>query len=73
VEEIVADGVSGRICHNAEDAVRALKEDRFDARAIRDYAEKHFSAMAMARQYHHLYMSILNGGIAPVQRDQEAA
>jgi hypothetical protein len=56
-----------------EDAVRALREDRFDARAIRNYAERHFSAMAMARQYQQLYMSILNGGLAPVERDEEAA
>jgi glycosyltransferase involved in cell wall biosynthesis len=73
VEEIVADGISGTICQDVEDAVRALKEDRFDARAIRTYAERHFSAMAMARQYHHLYMSILNGGLSPVERDEEAA
>ena len=73
VEEIVADGISGTICQNVEDAVSALREDRFDARAIRNYAEKHFSAMAMARQYHQLYMNILNGGISPVERDEEAA
>jgi glycosyltransferase involved in cell wall biosynthesis len=73
VEEIVAPGVSGTICRSVEDAVRALREDRFDARAIRNYAERHFSAMAMARQYHQLYMSILNGGLAPVERDEEAA
>ena len=73
VEEIVADGVSGMICQNVEDAVRALKENRFDGRAIRNYAQTHFSAMAMARKYHHLYMSILNGGLSPVERDEEAA
>jgi glycosyltransferase involved in cell wall biosynthesis len=73
VEEIIADGVSGTICRNVNDAVRALREDRFDARAIRDYAERRFSAIAMGRQYHQLYMSILNGGLAPVERDEEAA
>jgi glycosyltransferase involved in cell wall biosynthesis len=73
VEEIVADGVSGTICQNVEDAVRALRENQFDAQAIRNYAERNFSAIAMARQYHQLYMSILNGGLAPVERDEEAA
>jgi glycosyltransferase involved in cell wall biosynthesis len=73
VEEVVANGISGTICQNVDDAVRALREDRFDALAIRKYAEKHFSAMAMARQYRQLYASILNGGLAPVAQDEEAA
>jgi hypothetical protein len=29
--------------------------------------------MAMARQYHQLYMRVLNGGLAPVTQDEEAA
>jgi glycosyltransferase involved in cell wall biosynthesis len=73
VEEVVANGVSGTICQNVEDAVRALREDRFDARVIREYAEKRFSAMAMARQYQQLYLRVLNGGLAPVTQDEEAA
>jgi glycosyltransferase involved in cell wall biosynthesis len=73
VEEIVSDGISGTICHSVEDAVQALRENHFEARAVRDHAERHFSATAMARKYHHLYMSILNGGLSPVERGEEAA
>lgn len=73
VEEVVASGISGAICTSVDDAVRALREERFDARTIREYAEKHFSAMAMARQYHQLYMGILNEGFTPVALDEEAA
>jgi hypothetical protein len=29
--------------------------------------------MTMARQYHRLYTSVLNGGLAPVTQDEEAA
>ena len=58
--ELGADGAAAEVLH-------------FEARAVRDHAERHFSSMAMARKYHHLYMSILSGGLSPVERDEEAA
>jgi glycosyltransferase involved in cell wall biosynthesis len=69
VQEVVADGISGRICHSVEEAVRVLKQECFDARAIWNYVERLFSADTMASRYKDLYCSILAG----IEQDEEAA
>jgi glycosyltransferase involved in cell wall biosynthesis len=60
VEEIVDDGISGKVCRDVAEAADVLQRYSFQPRAVHHCAETRFSADAMARQYHQLYFSLLN-------------
>ena len=61
VQEIVENGISGRICSNVDEAVTAaLHTEIFSPRLIRQWAEKKFSADVMARRYHQLYADLID-------------
>jgi glycosyltransferase involved in cell wall biosynthesis len=59
VEEIVKNGVSGRVCCGVSQAVETLKRERFQPRLVRQWAEKNFSAEVMAWHYYQLYADLL--------------
>jgi glycosyltransferase involved in cell wall biosynthesis len=59
VEEVVRDGVSGKVCGSVAQAAASVLRDVFDPAAIRCYAREHFSSRAMARQYYRLYSELL--------------
>lgn len=60
VSEVVREGVAGYICHSVDElAFRATRLD-LSPRAIRRYAEGHFSAHRMAAQYCRLYEKLLH-------------
>jgi glycosyltransferase involved in cell wall biosynthesis len=59
VEEIVEAGVSGRVCCGVDQAVEALKREKFEPRIVRQWAEKNFSAEVMAWHYYQLYADLL--------------
>ena len=60
VEEVIDDGISGRVCRDVGEAVAALQHDVFQSQAVRHCAETRFSADAMARQYYRLYSGLLS-------------
>jgi glycosyltransferase involved in cell wall biosynthesis len=60
VEEIVEDGISGKVCRDVAEAADVLQRYTFQPRAVHHCAETRFSADAMARQYHQLYFNLLN-------------
>lgn len=59
VREIVKDGVSGRICSNVSEAVKALQWEKFQPRIVRQWVDENFSAEAMAWRYYRLYAALL--------------
>ena len=74
VEEIIEDGVSGKICNSVEEAAEVLRHTVFDPWEVRACAETRFSADAMARQYVSLYSSLLKKGWQETeQADEETA
>jgi glycosyltransferase involved in cell wall biosynthesis len=60
VEEIVDDGISGKVCRDVAEAADVLQRYSFQPKAVHHCAETRFSADAMARQYCQLYVSLLN-------------
>lgn len=70
VEEILEDGVTGKVCHGIPEAVQALCCLNFHPRTIRRRAEARFSSDTMARQYLRLYGTLLNGE-SPLMMDPE--
>ena len=61
VEELIEDGISGRVCRDVAEAAAALQRDTFSATAVRHCAETRFSSDAMARQYYRLYSELMRG------------
>jgi glycosyltransferase involved in cell wall biosynthesis len=62
VEEIVDDGVTGRIVDTMEEALAALPQVlALDRRAVRRRFEERFSATRMANDYVNLYHKLLRG------------
>jgi glycosyltransferase involved in cell wall biosynthesis len=59
VEEVIDDGISGRVCRDISEAAESLRRDTFYPHAVRHGAETRFSADAMARQYYRLYSGLL--------------
>lgn len=60
VAEVVADGVTGFVISDLEEAAVAVKKlDQIDRRACRERAEKYFSAEAMVEGYWEVYKKIL--------------
>lgn len=73
VEEIVANGITGRVCRDIRHAARTLQNETFDPQKIRRSTEKRFSADAMARQYLQLYAEVLGGVEDSMHENEEAA
>lgn len=73
VEEIVNNGISGKVCRNVDEAVASLKQDTFYPRVVRGWAEEKFSADVMARQYYQIYAGLLEETALTTDFDAEAA
>jgi glycosyltransferase involved in cell wall biosynthesis len=59
VEEVIEDGISGRVCRGIGEAVAALQHESFQPKAVRHCADTRFSADVMARQYYRIYSGLL--------------
>jgi glycosyltransferase involved in cell wall biosynthesis len=59
VEEVIDDGISGRVCRTVTEAASTLRHEIFQPRAVRRCAEIRFSADAMAREYYRVYSELL--------------
>lgn len=75
VSEVVRHGVAGYVCHSVEELAAHAACLDLSPRAIRHYAEGHFSAHRMAAQYCRLYENLLHGrdsqlNSAPRKQDQ---
>jgi glycosyltransferase involved in cell wall biosynthesis len=73
VEELVENGISGRVCGDVNEAVIALNTSTFYPRVVRGWAEKKFSADVMARRYHQVYSELLEDPALPANYDPEEA
>lgn len=71
VGEIVDNGISGKVCRNVSEAVACLKNDVFQPRVVRAWAEKRFSAEAMGRSYGQLYTDLQEDAALPGDFDVE--
>jgi glycosyltransferase involved in cell wall biosynthesis len=60
VEEVIEDGISGKVCRDVDEAAATLRNYTFQPKAVHHCAETRFSADVMARQYYQLYFSLLN-------------
>jgi glycosyltransferase involved in cell wall biosynthesis len=61
VEEVIDNGISGKICRDIGEAANSLQRDFFKPKAVRHSAEKRFSADAMAHHYYRLYSDLQKG------------
>lgn len=59
VEEIVLEGISGHVRHTTDQLAACARDLNFDAKIIRAYVEKCFSAERMARDYINLYSELV--------------
>ena len=73
VEEIVVNGVTGRVCDSVQEAVVSLHEEVFSPSRIRKCTESRFSAEAMAHRYLQLYAELLDESAPDPNLDAEAA
>lgn len=73
VEEVVDNGISGRVCANVDEAVAALRSEAFYPRVVRGWVEKNFSSEIMARHYNRLYIDLLEEASLPAAFDVEEA
>jgi glycosyltransferase involved in cell wall biosynthesis len=71
VEEVIDDGISGRLCRDTNEAAAVLERETFQPRAVRQCAETRFSADVMARQYYQLYCGLLRTTPPRVTVDSE--
>lgn len=58
VEEVVREGISGHVRGTAAELAVCARDLKIDARTVRGYVEKFFSAERMARDYIHLYTEL---------------
>jgi glycosyltransferase involved in cell wall biosynthesis len=58
VEELIEDGISGRICRDVAKAAESLQRESFQPKAVRHSAERRFSADTMAHHYYRLYSDL---------------
>ena len=76
VREVVANGVSGRICNDVEAAAECVKNEEFNAHAVRRWAEQNFSFEIMAQHYIDYYRDIVEDTdmvSSPASASQDAA
>jgi glycosyltransferase involved in cell wall biosynthesis len=59
VAEVVQEGVGGHVRDGVVELAQCARELKIEARAIRRYVEKFFSARRMARDYIHLYTELV--------------
>jgi glycosyltransferase involved in cell wall biosynthesis len=59
VEELVRDGVAGKVCQDIQECVRVLRTAHFEPRQIRKWAQDNFSSHTMATRYCELYSDLL--------------
>ncbi len=60
--EIVQEGVTGFICKDNKDYLRAIERlPEIQTSACRDHVIKNFNSTKMAKEYENLYEQILNG------------
>ena len=72
VEEIIDDGVTGRIVDTMEEAIAALPEViSLDRRAVRRRFEERFTARRMAKDYVNLYRAQLQGAERAIPEAEE--
>jgi glycosyltransferase involved in cell wall biosynthesis len=58
VEEVVREGISGHVRGTAAELVACARDLKIDAKSVRRYVEKYFSAERMARDYIRLYREL---------------
>jgi glycosyltransferase involved in cell wall biosynthesis len=69
VPEVIADGLSGFVCSDLEDAIAAIpKALELDRKACRQYVEENFSIAKMVDGYEAAYEQVLATNIARVER-----
>lgn len=75
VEEVIDNGISGRVCANIDEAVAAIQQETFYPRVVRKLAEQRFSADVMATQYFKIYSDLLEepGFAADFDAEEAAA
>jgi glycosyltransferase involved in cell wall biosynthesis len=75
VEEVVRNGVSGRVCRDVDEAVSSLMSDAFDPVAVRCYAREHFSVGIMAKRYYQIYSDLVHKkpSLEPLKRGEATA
>lgn len=62
VPEQIVNGINGFLCNDADELANAMKNiGSVKPKDCRDYAEEHFSAKRMAKDYIELYKKALNG------------
>jgi glycosyltransferase involved in cell wall biosynthesis len=67
VPEIVDDGITGFLVHNAEEAAKAVEGiSAIERRSCRRRFEERFSARRMSEDYLALYERLVNGQSEPV-------
>jgi glycosyltransferase involved in cell wall biosynthesis len=59
VPEVVKPGVSGAICANVDEMVRAVERVRFEPKQVRRYVEENFTVERMTQDYLVLYEDVL--------------
>jgi len=68
IPEVVADGVTGFVCRNADEMVDAVARlGVIERRACREVAERRFSQPALVDAYETLYRRVSRTGTAPVE------
>lgn len=70
--EVVADGVSGWLCADAEEMGARAAAPGIAPEACREYVARHFSLERMARQYAEIYARAPHAAIAPASAEQAA-
>jgi len=66
VEEVIQDGVSGRVCHSVEELAERARsaESDFVPSEVRAYVARKFSLDRMVEQYANLYREIVDAQTA---------
>jgi len=76
VPELVSDGVSGYVCHSADDMIKRANElvngPGLLPRTVRQYAEEHFSVDRMVSEYLALYRELVDKVASPNASDEAA-
>lgn len=69
VEEIVKEGIAGRVRRNARELARCVRDLNIPAATVRGYVEQFFSAERMARDYVTLYKDLVYGQAVSATED----
>ena len=69
VPEVVREGVSGYVCHSAEEMAQRAQSLRLDPQSVRAYVAENFSLEKMARSYVELYGEVTAGENVPAEKE----